>query len=112
MALRFATSEKGKRKLIDNGHVYIEDKSNGEKTFWKCEYSRSKNCHGRVHTIGDSIAKRIREHNHSGNACRAEVLDVIHNIINRAVTTQDGPQNIVADALNLASQPGLGQLTS
>ena len=112
MALRFATSEKGKRKLIDNGHVYIKDKSNGEKTFWKCEYSRSKRCHGRVHTIGDSIAKRIGEHNHSGNACRAEVLDVMHNIIDRAVTTQDGPQNIVADALNLASQPALGQLTS
>ncbi|KAL3862811.1 hypothetical protein ACJMK2_008757, partial [Sinanodonta woodiana] len=46
------------------------------------------------------------------NACREEVLNVMHNIIDIAVTTQDGPQNIVADALYLASQPVLGQLTS
>ncbi|KAL3855563.1 hypothetical protein ACJMK2_014770 [Sinanodonta woodiana] len=98
MALRVSTSEKGKRKLIDNGHVYINDKS--------------KRCHGRVHTIGDSFAKRIGVHNHSGNTCRAEVLDVMHNIIDRAVATQDGPQNNVANVLNLASKPALGQLTS
>ncbi|KAL3870401.1 hypothetical protein ACJMK2_038469 [Sinanodonta woodiana] len=36
----------------------------------------------------------------------------MHNIIDRAVTTQDGPQNIVADALNLAFQPALCQLIS
>ncbi|KAL3861398.1 hypothetical protein ACJMK2_007433 [Sinanodonta woodiana] len=59
MTLRFATSEKEKRTLIDNGHVYIKDKS--------------KRCHGRVHMIRDSIVKMISEHNHSGAACRAEV---------------------------------------
>ena len=35
----------------------------------------------------------------------------MHNVIERAVT-QEGSQNIVVDALNFASQPALGQLTS
>ena len=99
-------------KLVDNGYVYIRDKCNGEKTFWKCEYARSQKCHGRIHTIGDSILKRVGEHNHSGDACRAEILDIMHNVIERAVTTQEGSHNIVVDALNFASQPALGQLTS
>ena len=75
------------RKLVDNGYVYIRDKCNGETTFWKCEYARSQKCHGRIHTIGDSILKRVGEHNHSGDACRAEVLDIMHNVIEIAVTT-------------------------
>ena len=42
MALRFATREKGKRKLIDNGHVYIRDKSNGEKHFGRANILEAK----------------------------------------------------------------------
>ena len=95
MALRFMQSEKGMRKLVDNGYVYIRDKCNGENTFWKCEYARSQKCHGRIHTTGDSILKRVGEHNHSGDACRAEVLDIMHNVIERAITTQEGSHNIV-----------------
>ncbi|KAL3891796.1 hypothetical protein ACJMK2_004043 [Sinanodonta woodiana] len=106
MALRFATSEKGNTVDINNKTLEIIDNEIKEKK----EYSRSKRCHGRIHTIGYSIAKWTGEHNHSGNACRAEVLDAMHDIIDRGHHTGWTAEHS-ADVLNLASQPALGQLT-
>ena len=50
MALEFTVSEKGKRKLLVDGHLYVKDKAADTKMYWKCEKFAIMKCHARVHT--------------------------------------------------------------
>jgi len=64
MVLEFIFSEKGNRKLLFDGYVYVKDRL-VSKTYWKCENFASCKCHARVHTEADSVVKHIGDHNHA-----------------------------------------------
>jgi hypothetical protein len=70
MALEFLVSEKGRRKLLVDGHVYVKDKAVNTKIYWKCDKFALMKCHARVHTEGDRILKHIGEHNHAALTLR------------------------------------------
>ncbi|KAK3591495.1 hypothetical protein CHS0354_031602, partial [Potamilus streckersoni] len=89
------------RKFIDNGHLYIKDKSDGDKRFGSANILEAKGVLAEFIRLETALRKRLEN----------TVILAMH-VERKAVTTQDGPTNIVADALNLASQPALGQLTS
>lgn len=103
MPLEYLKSEKGKPKLVDQGHLYIKDKEGEEKVFWKCERSRKDKCRGRVHTIGDDVVHRTGEHNHAADAAHVGAVRVLEETKNQAVATQDTPHLLVARAFNNAT---------
>ena len=90
MPLEFVLSEKTNPKLLDNGHLYIKDKSTPDKIIWKCDKARSLKCHARLHTMNDEIIKRIRDHNHAGDAANVAAAKVINETKDQAANSQDG----------------------
>lgn len=68
-------TQKQQPLLIHNGFSYTIDKLATEKVYWKCEYSRSSKCKGRVHTdVGQTvILHENNNHNHSGNPFSKEI---------------------------------------
>ncbi|ESN98187.1 hypothetical protein HELRODRAFT_177435 [Helobdella robusta] len=108
MSLEFVYSEKGKRKLIDSGHLFVKDAATEEKTFWKCDQYQNLVCRARLHTRHDKIVKRVGEHNHAGNAARVEVVKVVNQMKNDARETQDVPQRIITNSFISLSQAASG----
>ena len=68
----YVTSQRGKRKLCHEGHVYIKDReTDEEKVYWRCEQKRF--CHGRVIVKGEEV-QVTAEHNHAPDGTRKEVI--------------------------------------
>ena len=112
MTLEFVSSEKGKQKLVDSGHLYVMDRRCGEKMYWKCDQNQKCKCRARAHTMNNEVIKRIGEHNHAGNSARVEVTKVVNGIKVKAISTQNNPQQIVADAFFGLSRVAAGQMPS
>ena len=98
MALEFTVSEKGKRKLLVDGHLYVKDKAADTKMYWKCEKFAIMKCHARVHTEGDRILKHVGDHNHAADAASVDAAKVVMDAKEKALTSQDSGHQIVAQA--------------
>ncbi|ESO11381.1 hypothetical protein HELRODRAFT_194836 [Helobdella robusta] len=68
---KFVYSEKGKRKLIDSGHLFVKDAATEEKTFWKCDQYQNLVCRARLHTRHDKI---VRFNMATRNVLNSEIL--------------------------------------
>jgi len=75
MALEFIFSEKGDRKLLLDGYVYVKDRVIVSKTYWKCENFASCKCCARVQTQADSVVKHVGDHNHALDVTSMEAMD-------------------------------------
>ena len=91
MPLQYVVSTRNKKKLIDNSHLFVKEKTSGEKTIWKCDQLYTRKCHARVHTNNESIIKRLGEHNDAGDIARVEAasVEVINVTKEKAITTQE-----------------------
>lgn len=99
MALKFVTSEKGKPKLLFDGHLYYKDKEvDVNKIYWKCENYRKVKCVARLVSEGDHIIKKSGDHNHVADAANVEGGIVMSHIRENAKHTQDAPQLIISNA--------------
>ena len=78
MPLQYVVTRRNKKKLIDHSHLFVKEKTSGEKTIWKCDQFYTRKCHARVHTNNESIIKRLGEHNHAGDIARVEAAKVIN----------------------------------
>jgi len=89
-------SKRGKRKLIDNNHVYTFSKTTADQQheIWACE--KRSTCKGRVWTQGleGPVVKVVTEHNHAAQAARPEALQLVDQIRQHATTTSERPQQI------------------
>jgi hypothetical protein len=68
MDFEYLTSEKGYRKLLFNFHLFVKDKSVGEKIYWKCEHFKKYECRARVVTLKEALYKVSFEHSHIARA--------------------------------------------
>ena len=110
MPLQYVVSTRNKKKLIDNSHLFVKEKTSGKKTVWKCDQFYTRKCHARVHTNNKSIIKRQREHNHAGDIARFEAVKVINVTKEKAITTQTTTHCIVTQVYVGVSQAVAGQL--
>ncbi|XP_068234292.1 uncharacterized protein [Palaemon carinicauda] len=110
MPLEYVVSTRNKKKLIGNSHLFVKEKTNGEKTIWKCDQSYTKKCHARVHTNNESIIKRLGEHNHAGDIARVGTAKVINITKEKAIKTQETTHCIATQAYVGVSQAVAGQL--
>ncbi|CAG0885555.1 unnamed protein product [Darwinula stevensoni] len=58
--LQFVTTQRGHRKVILDGYIYLLDKKLGQKTYRRCE---DRICTPRLHSMGDVIVRPPSEHN-------------------------------------------------
>jgi hypothetical protein len=113
MPLDFIKSEKGKDLLVDQGYIYRHERiiSNSGKVIWRCIDHAKKKCRGRCHTIGQHVTHRSG-HNHAPDAAKVEARRALNIIKDRAISSQDAPTNIIAQASSSISQAAAGQLPS
>ena len=78
MALQYELSSRKKKKIIDNGDLFVRERTTGEKSIWKCDQVYTTMCWARVHTNQDEITRRIEEHNHAGNDARVKATKIIN----------------------------------
>ena len=97
MALQFITSEKGKQKLLVDGHLFFKEKQ-AAKTYWKCEMYQKHRCRVRVTTVGDVIEVVKGVHNHIGDAAHVEASKMHDVVGDRAINSQEAPQYIISNA--------------
>ena len=72
MSVQFCESEKGKKKLIKDGHSYYKNGQNQDHIYWKCDEYSVFNRRARIITKQDRIWSSNTDHNH--------VVDVAENM--------------------------------
>ena len=112
MEFSYIGSEKGKRKLCFNGHLFYKERQTSDKTFWKCEMYQKTKCRARIHVADNKIVKVLKEHNHLGDAAKVEVETIYENVRKQAVETTHSPNVILSSALDECSQAAASKLPS
>lgn len=95
--LEFVTSQKGTRKLVDQGYLYTKntDGSDG-KELWRCD---KRTCKARLHTQANAIICRVGVHNHTVMHGQVEVETARANMKRRGETTEESTRSIVQNEL-------------
>lgn len=94
-------SKRNRRKLVHENHIYVFFKKtqNGEHGIWVCEHRSS--CKGRVWTDGidGEVVKIATHHNHATQAAKPAAIRLVATAKKRATTTQERPQQIIANVI-------------
>ena len=89
--MEFTQTEKGQRKIIRNGFLYMFQKTLAEdKTSWECVLRRKGQCKARIKlSANGDFLEETNVHTHAPSPAQCEVAKVKANIKRRAETTQD-----------------------
>ncbi len=112
MALSIIKSERGHDLLTHRGFIFMLDKKISMKKYWKCIHWRSSSCTARCITCGELIVKINLEHNHTPDPASIEKHKILTSMKERAITTQESTQQIIATASIGISNAASGQLPS
>ncbi|XP_031336714.1 uncharacterized protein LOC116166031 [Photinus pyralis] len=97
-------SKRGKQKLVYENHLYLFSKKTRDNinAIWVCE--KRSTCKGRVWTEGmnGEVIKVVNLHNHAAQAARPEAVRLVNEVCTRARTTQETPQQILAEVVSEA----------
>ena len=111
--MEFSRTERGKAKLLLDGYAYVKQKDLADgKESWECELRRSRQCKAKVHILAGRVVHRTNEHTHVGDARRSEVIKFRAAVKERAQTTEETPQQILADSVQNLSDAASGSLPS
>lgn len=100
MNVNHTKTEKKKLCLVVDGFLFIRDKEYKGKCYWLCNnYYRTDNCKARIHTnkINGEIIKVIGDHNHAANANNVGVKRCMADLKEKAETTNDSTQLVIAN---------------
>ncbi len=100
-------SDRGHDLLIHRGFIFMLDKKISMKKYW-----RSNSCTARCMTSGKSIVKINLEHNHTPDPANIEKHKILTSMKERAISTQESTQQILATASIGISNAASGQLPS
>ncbi|CAB4493943.1 unnamed protein product [Rhizophagus irregularis] len=95
-------SAQGKPKINVHGYLLVKDKNNGNRYYWCCEFRKKYNCNGRAITDLENenhILVSFKEHSHSPEANRIEVVKTLNIIKESASHTHDRPVQLIQDAV-------------
>ena len=85
-------TNKGGKKLVHEGYVYVVDKERDNKIYWRCE--KRGLCSGRLISNGEVISL-TREHCHPQDLMRKELLKVKQDLKEKARETDEITSSIV-----------------
>ena len=103
--MEFITTEKGQRKLIRNGYIYVFQKSLADDvSSWECVLRRKGQCKAGVKlTVTDDFIAQTNEHTHPPSEITCEVSKIKCYIKRRATDTMDTSQQILgAEVTNIS----------
>lgn len=100
----FVPSERGRDKLVVNGHLYTHNskshRKNGDEVhYWRCE---EQECSVSIVTVlkdGKHKVEQVKEHPHAAEASRVPVVKVKNAIKRKAIETGDVSARIVQNAV-------------
>lgn len=108
--MEFVVSDKGKRKVVYNGYVFVKQKqlANGI-TSYECEKRRQNKekqgeCKAKLKLEGDNLVGVLNEHTHGPQPERGEVLKLRNRMKVRAENTQETAQQIISTEVGALSQ--------
>ena len=112
--MEFTTTEKGARKLLKDGFLYVFQKNlANDITSWDCVNRRKGHCKARVKlTITDEFVTQINEHAHAPSQVNCEVAKVKAGIKRRAETSNDPSRQILAAELGGVTETAAVNLPS
>ena len=111
--MEFITSNKGSIKLLYRGFSYVKQKDLVDNVVsYECVRRRSANgtCKARIHIRDDEIVGEVGDHTHQPNPAGTETLKVVAAMKHRARTTQETPQQIIADSVTRLHPAAAAQL--
>jgi hypothetical protein len=106
LKMNFITTEKGKRKLIINGYMYVFQKILADEvSSWECVLRRKGHCNARVKiTATDEFIEHTNEHTHPSSEINCELSTITSNLKRRATDTMDTSQQILGAELTNISE--------
>lgn len=112
--MEFTTTEKGQRKVIRNGFMYVFQKTlANDVSSWECVLRRKGQCKSRIKlSVTDAFIEQTNEHTHPPSQTNCELVKVKAGIKRRAETTADPSRQILADELSAISQTAAVNLPS
>jgi len=94
--MEFTTTERGARKLIRNGYIYLFKKNLANGSSWECELRRSGQCRASIKLDeAEDFLAEVNQHTHAPSDIKCETAKVKANIKRRATDTLDPPRNII-----------------
>ena len=111
--MEFITSNKGSLKLLYQSFSYVKQKDLVENVVsYECVRRRSANgtCKARIHIRDDEIVGEVGDHTHQPNPAGTETLKVVAAMKHRARTTEETPQQIIADSVTRLHLAAAAQL--
>ena len=105
--MEFTTTEKGNRKLIHEGYMYVFQKNlANDVTSWECEKRRRGKCKAAKIELDEAgnFLERINNHTHAPSERKCKISKVRANIQRRATETQDPAQIILGRELGGISE--------
>ena len=110
MPLEFVPSERGKPKLLYEGHMFYRDRAIAGVTQWKCVYHRKFRCTHRVYTKDDEVVYRWKDHNHVADISTVKAAKLQKRLREVSENTNDSPKNTLIQCLETASQATIARL--
>ena len=111
--MEFTTTEKGRRKLIKDGYIYVFKKQlANDNSSWECVLRRKeRQCRATVKlSPTDEFIEQNNEHTHASSATEVEVTKVLMSIKRKAETTDETSQQILGRELALISEDAAANL--
>ena len=104
--MEFTTTERGARKLLKDGYIYLFKKNlANEITSWECELRRKGDCGASIKLEElDNFVEQVTDHAHPPSATKCETTKVKENIKRRARDSLDNPREIVSAEVQNASE--------
>ena len=95
--MEFTTTERGAKKLLKDGYIYLFEKNlaNGI-TSWEWELRRKGECRASVKLDElDNFVEQVNKHTHPPSAANCETTKIKENIKRRARDSLDNPRGII-----------------
>ncbi|KII66875.1 hypothetical protein RF11_08087 [Thelohanellus kitauei] len=98
--------------LLYNGFLYHKERSNAQKTVWRCCLYDKISCPARCHVLNDSVLLEIQKHKHAPNPINIEMKKIYNNVKNIARNTQISTHAVISRGTLSISQAAQGSLPS
>ncbi|KAL4126660.1 hypothetical protein QTP88_010869 [Uroleucon formosanum] len=100
------SSNRGGIKFVIDGYIMTKDKNRDDLYYWCCEKRKTLHCGGYACTIlnnGQHNLRNTKEHNHSPDFTRKDIMTAVHNLKRKAHETNDTPAQIIKIETNVVS---------
>ena len=100
--MEFISSNKGSLKLLYHGYSYVKQKDLANNVeCYECVRRRNANgvCKARIRIRDGEVVGEVGDHTHQPNPAGTETLKAVSAMKHRSKTTQETPQQVIADSV-------------